>query len=545
MTLGFLPHPALRARLLSGQFSASDELLAWADRNRRWLFACLAVIYLFGFTGQWRMEPDAALFLSLGRNLADGRGYTYLGRHHSLAYPGLPGLWAITFKIFGDGSLLPQHIIMMMLIFAALAVEYRLFFLYAGRPTAVIITLGTGLTKTFFRYAYELRSDVPYTLGVLAFFAGYEAIVAHHADQDSPQPTPRRWYDWLLLVGGLLMACATRPTMAALLLAILGTILYETARRRIGWKPILTLAALLLVVVFAFHTLDPRRSSDDSYEQGVIKSIAVNFDTTLPSTLITNLRQLLEIATTDAMLQIRFGVFNIPISLLLIGLGIALVRRRVLWGLFVALNVAMMVVLLPLDRYFLPIIPLLVFAWWLALRSVSRWLPNPWGNLLFLTLFLVGIAPNIDKIGGILIDQRERATAALRGQVSVPVAQLPPPPQQWAHRSVMLNHPDETLVPAADIAAVVREHVGPNGIVLTSRPLGRITNFLSDRDVSDSPTFPLIEGTNRPIFVLEPADAAVPQYLARNHLRETPAVADVAGTVDPTWTLHATVRTDQ
>ena len=44
-----------------------EQLLAWVDGHRRMLFAGLAVFYLLSFNGQWRMEPDSALYLTLGQ----------------------------------------------------------------------------------------------------------------------------------------------------------------------------------------------------------------------------------------------------------------------------------------------------------------------------------------------------------------------------------------------------------------------------------------------------------------------------------------------
>ena len=57
----------------------SDRLLAMADRHRHKLYALLLVIYLLGFNAQWRVEPDSALYLTMGRNVAAGMGYTYNG----------------------------------------------------------------------------------------------------------------------------------------------------------------------------------------------------------------------------------------------------------------------------------------------------------------------------------------------------------------------------------------------------------------------------------------------------------------------------------
>src|SRR4051794_38090377 len=69
-------------------------LLNWSDAHRRKLFVAVLALYLLAFNGQWRVDADSALYLTLGRNLAEGRGYTYHGLPHSLAYPGMPWLLA-------------------------------------------------------------------------------------------------------------------------------------------------------------------------------------------------------------------------------------------------------------------------------------------------------------------------------------------------------------------------------------------------------------------------------------------------------------------
>src|SRR5688572_28825078 len=76
---------------------ACDRVLAWVDQHRYKLYAALVVFYLLGFNGQWRPEPDSALYLTIGRNLALGAGYTYHGAPHRLVFPGLPWLFAALF----------------------------------------------------------------------------------------------------------------------------------------------------------------------------------------------------------------------------------------------------------------------------------------------------------------------------------------------------------------------------------------------------------------------------------------------------------------
>ena len=82
--------------------------------------------------GQWRIEPDSALYLSIARNLAEGQGYTYHGQPHNLVYPGLPYLLAGTLKVFGTETLWPAHALMLAISFATLALVYRLMYLRPG-----------------------------------------------------------------------------------------------------------------------------------------------------------------------------------------------------------------------------------------------------------------------------------------------------------------------------------------------------------------------------------------------------------------------------
>src|SRR5688500_174349 len=164
-----------------------ERVLAFVDRHRVKLFLALAALYLLGFTGHWRPEPDSALYLTIGRNLALGEGYTYHGQSHRLVFPGLPLLFAGLYKAFGTESLVPHLFAMLAMGAAALALTYRLFLLHAGRPMAVLVTLLVGVSQTFFRYNFELLTDLPFMFGVMAFLAGYEGVVHRHCADD---PTP-------------------------------------------------------------------------------------------------------------------------------------------------------------------------------------------------------------------------------------------------------------------------------------------------------------------------------------------------------------------
>src|SRR4051812_2019865 len=217
-----------------------QHLLAWVDDHRKILFAALTVFYVLSFNGHWRMEPDSALYLTLGRNVAQGLGYTYHGQPHRLAYPGLPWLFAGLFKLFGTKSVLPHLIVMPLLGLAALALCYRLFLLHTGRAVAVLVTLTLGVSRTFYRYNFELLSEVPFLLGVLAFLVGWESILHQRREQKQPNDDPTRakprWFDWLFLFGGLAVAIVTRPTMWSLLLAAGAALPFWALEKPLRWR---------------------------------------------------------------------------------------------------------------------------------------------------------------------------------------------------------------------------------------------------------------------------------------------------------------------
>ena len=78
----------LRRRALARPFC--QILLEFFDSRRKLIFVLIAITYLLGFNGQWRMGPDSGLYLNLARSLETGQGYVLQGVHHQTVYPGLP-----------------------------------------------------------------------------------------------------------------------------------------------------------------------------------------------------------------------------------------------------------------------------------------------------------------------------------------------------------------------------------------------------------------------------------------------------------------------
>jgi hypothetical protein len=507
------PSPSVRPAPLA------DRVLALADRHRAVLFVLVLGYALLGFNGQWRLEPDSALYLTIGRNLAQGRGYTYNGAKHHLAFPGPPYLFAGVFKLFHGDNLVPHLVLMLLIGFATLALTYRLFLLYADRPTAVLITFGLGISRLFYRYCFELLSDMPFLLGVVAFLAGYEAIFHRGGlDADRRRRRPVAWYDWVLFLGGLMVAVVMRPSMWALLVAVLLALIWSVVRGPRRWPPILTCLAIIVVAVI-FWKLDPRHADNSlgNYEDSLFEVKFSHLSTLAHDMFFENAPRLFEASLCQALFGARLGAgLNTLAGITVLGLGVSLFWHRPLWGLWVAMTVAMVLVAAtPMDRYFLQVLPLLVFAWWSAIRWLNHRIPGEWGNRIFVGLFLLGGAVNLMRGGEFIVEQR------------------------WVP---FLNHYKEgRFVGIHQVARLVRDHVGSDGLVLAPPKQARILSFLSERRaIEPTPENRSIDPDREAVYVLEPLDDPVRQWLRDNKAHLGPQIGPIVeNRLAPiTWKLH-------
>jgi hypothetical protein len=411
----------------------SDRVLALAHRHRRWVFLAILLLYLAGFNAQWRLEPDSGLYLSIGRNLAEGNGYTFHGKDHKLAYPGVPLLFYAVYATFGSGSLVPHLVLMWLMGLATLALTYRLFLLHAGRPTAVLVTLGVAISRVFYRYCFELLTDLPFLLGVMAFFVGYEAVFHRRsaAGSGTERGTPDagaaadarrgsargRWFDGVLLVAGLGLAVAARPAMLALVAAVVLAAAWSLVRGRPRWGH-LVVVVLVVGAVAMFYLKDPRQQTDpgavtsSSYvEEDQLFHLQPDRLAKMADTARGNVGVLFDNALARASFggPILPGV-NAALAAAVAVAGVLLVRVRPLWGMWVLATLLMVsMVPRPLDRYFLPTVPVLVYAWWTLTRwAEARGGAGRVGRSVFLVLFGVGAVSNVLGVLGFVYEQRYR-----------------------------------------------------------------------------------------------------------------------------------------
>ena len=552
--------PATRPAERTEQVTPLPQLvLAWADAHRGKLFLLAAAVFLLGFNAQWRPDPDSALYLTIGRNVAQGQGYTYHGQPHRLVYPGLPWLFAGLFKVFGTGSLLPAIVTLQLFALATLALVYRLFLLHAGRATAVLMVVALALSRTFYRYSFELLTDLPFLMGVAAFLVGVESLLRRRQmkagagevnrtdrdDDDNPDPSPRgrpHAFDWLLLVGGFGVAVVTRPTMWALLLAVVAAVLWLAFRPPLRWRRAgVGLAILTAAVVagVAFYALDPRRAgapgTAGAYEEAMLN--ALRRDGAVRRVFTANLPKLFQPSAAEALFgldlggldlgsRLRLPVAALP-SLAVVAAALLLFRRRVLWGMFAAATILMMVAVEVHVRYFLQILPLLLFAWWLGMIWVYRRLPTRWAGPAFVALGVAVVAINLIRVAGFVVEQR---------------------------RVPFIEHLRGGRYAAIErVAAVLRQHVEPDAWVLAPRPFGRILTYVSGRRVTEPGEATTLDAKdpNLRIYVLEPMDDEGRHWMRHMYYpaatgEPVAAAPSVAGKKGRTaWRLHKAVPVER
>ena len=203
----------------------ADHLLEWIDRRRHWLFAAMLLLYLMGFNGQWHVGPDSALHLGIARNIAAGKGFFYPGGEHMQVHPGLAYLMAPTFWAFGPGVLWPAQVIMFLIGLGALVLHYALIATVAGRAVAVLTTAVLGSTETFYRYAFQVLTDMPFLVGLLLCLLGFE--LSERSDRG-------RWWPGALIVLGTLTMAAFRSVVLTAVVAMVLMLIWMilSGRRR-------------------------------------------------------------------------------------------------------------------------------------------------------------------------------------------------------------------------------------------------------------------------------------------------------------------------
>jgi hypothetical protein len=153
---------------LLSQSPAQLDAIAAPRRGprRRWLAlaaACIALVYLVGVTGRWWPSDDSAVYLGLGRSLAQGKGYTFNGQVNTAFSPGLPLLLAGLEKLAGEGGIWAPNLFMALCGLATVGLVYLTLRRWTGDgllPALVAAT--TALSYPFYLDSHRVLSDIPF-----------------------------------------------------------------------------------------------------------------------------------------------------------------------------------------------------------------------------------------------------------------------------------------------------------------------------------------------------------------------------------------------
>ena len=174
------------------------------------------------------------------------------------------------------------------------------------------------------------------------------------------------------------------------------------------------------------------------------------------------------------------------------------------------------------DRYFLPVIPLLAFAWWRGAVWINHQVREPIGSYLFIALFVLWVVPNVGKIVEMTVTQRQTPYQA---QLS-----------------------DGKYAPMLEIAPEIRQTVDKDAIVLASSDYMSELTFLARRLTVDHRGFRKLKRNNidhhtRPLYVIKPAERGIHKLIDKKHWRIGPPLLTAgAGEHGPDWTLHRIQR---
>jgi len=201
----------------------------------------VSLIFLIGVTNKWWPTPDSALYLSLGRSLAEGNGYYFNGSPCNIVTPGLPLILAGLRILFGDGFWAPN-------LFEALCGLIALLFVYlvvsriSNRFIALICVLGVGLSFTFYYQTHRILTDAPFA----AIF--WMLLYSWYRYRDGSA-------GWLIIIG-LLTAVGLfiRAPGALILIPLVALVLERTSgksnRQGLLARKGLLAAATILFIVF-------------------------------------------------------------------------------------------------------------------------------------------------------------------------------------------------------------------------------------------------------------------------------------------------------
>jgi len=403
-------------------------LTRWIVAYRVHIFVVAAVFYALAFNGQWRVGRDSALYRGLAHSLASGQGYQFTDFSARQIYPGLPVLLAGLEKVFGQRDW-PPIILIHLFSLGCLVVTYRLIRLRFPQWVAIAVTACTALNAWFLELTNEIRDDVPFLFGMLLALYGWErlriALAASLATRDDADATVNAPPDMLasqatrlngklqnvtasiaILLIGLAVAALMRPTFWILAIAwVLTCVLGMIVGPRRKFYAISF--AILLAVWLAVMAVDPRVHGfsplGGGYERDARAALAK-----VGEKVVENVPQMLG----DGLAYGFFGQKWAPgltqlINVAVILSSLLLLRKYPLWALLILGTIGVTIVMTPVPRYYVMILPLLALSWLLLVVTIARRVPAKHFELAIMIGLIMMVAPNLARSFKVISEQRK------------------------------------------------------------------------------------------------------------------------------------------
>ncbi len=393
-----------RAEGLNGSAAGAglcDAVSVWFDRRRWWLWLLIAMLYAVGFNGQWRIGSDSAIHVTIARSLAQGQGFTHQTGLESTINPGLAYLTAAAFKLFGGDRFVAIDAVMLFTALGALGLVYWVIRLRLDRPTAVLVVCMLAVNETFYRYGYQVLTDMPFLMGLLLLLLGYELF-----DRSGKSG----WLGAAVMLASVLVMAVFRSVVLTVLAAgallVMIRMIRGPGRLRYAGVALGVLAVLALT-----KWLDPRMSGGMSLMFDESRVVSLFGDKPVSSTLhrvfMENGPKIITEHLPESMFGVDFGpVLSAPLGLLAICLGVMMYRLRPLWGLLFAAFLVQWLVFITTERYMLVVMPLLALGWWRLGPWLEKRLAPSAARWAVIVILAVWFVPNLVRVGGFIAEQR-------------------------------------------------------------------------------------------------------------------------------------------
>ncbi|MEM8873237.1 MAG: hypothetical protein AAGD32_03165 [Planctomycetota bacterium] len=441
-----------------------SDFTDWLPRHMIVATLVLLPIWLAAFNGQWRIGSDTALYRVVARSIVETGTYRHGMLPETHVFPGLPMSLAGVQSIFGEADLPPVLLINLMAI-GVLVLTYKLIRTNFEPWVAACVTFGMALNGELLLHTQEILTDVPFLLGVVAAWWGWERF----------QRPGQRVTGGVLLVLGLAFAASMRPTFWVLAGAWL---IVSTWKAIAGPNRLIhaSVVALVAIVGVSLIILDPRFTGfnvlNGGYEMRAVEAVGE-----LDGGILGNVMHVFG-------RQLPHGFFGEPMSPfgliwaapLLVGL-VMVTRRVPLWGVTAWLLIGTTVVLSAAPRYYLMILPVLWLGWVLFAQQVwhwtDRWLRSPGGRK-----WERKLPPNFAGFAMCLVILLVPLTNAAS------IVNL-----IWEQRQpdFLNNYAEGKYLPMIEAAGVVAAHTDPDDIVIAPGP--RVLSYFARRTVIGDPQF--------------------------------------------------------